>query len=215
MIDPRGLKLFIVDLAFLTLAWLFFWLRALVTVTKIRRVSLDDILMFASIVIYTAHNTISLWGIVNASQIGDGNIIAGESIALHSWFLCEVIYAPLSALIRTSIGFFLLRIATVKWHRYTIYGTLGVVWALTLPFFSLLLFQCFPPEHFYKQILPEASSGSCLEHTIVPLVTMAHSVIFSLIDFVLALFPIAILWNVQLSKRTKAGVAALLGTGVL
>lgn len=50
MIDPRGLKLFIVDIAFLALVWLFFSLRVLVTITRIKRVSLYDIFMFASIV---------------------------------------------------------------------------------------------------------------------------------------------------------------------
>ncbi|KAK4207253.1 hypothetical protein QBC37DRAFT_456178 [Rhypophila decipiens] len=214
MIDPRGLQLFIADIVFLVLTWVFFSLRALVTLILIRRVSADDILMFVSILIYTAHNTISVWGIVFASEVGQTNPLKGESIALTSWFICEVLYAPLSALIRTSIALFLLRIATVKWHRYTIYGTLGIVWALSIPFFFILVFQCNPPEHFYDQVLDDEHGGTCLDHHIVPHATIAHSVISALMDFVLALLPIAILWNVKLSKRTKAGVAALLGMGL-
>lgn len=171
--------------------------------------------MYKPKVIYTAHNTISIWGIVYASRVGDIDLLAGESIALHSWFLCELLYAPLSALIRTSIGLFLLRIATVKWHRYIIFGTLGVVWALSVPFFFILLFQCSPPEHFYEQVLPDAPHGTCLKNTVVPRATLAHSVISALMDLVLAMLPIAILWDVKLGKRTKAGVAALLGMGLL
>jgi len=165
--------------------------------------------------IYTAHNTISVWGIVYASQASQTNPLQGQSIALHSWFICEVLYAPLSALVRSSIALFLLRIATVKWHRYTIYGTLIIVWALSIPFFFILLFQCNPPQHFYEQVLDPAPSGTCINHAIVPRATIAHSVIGALMDFVLALLPIAILWDVKLSKRTKAGVAALLGMGLL
>lgn len=103
----------------------------------------------------------------------------------------------------------------MKWHRCTIYGTVGVVWALSLPFFFLFLFRCYPPEHYYEQVLPDAPTGTCLEHTIVPHATIVHSVVFALIDFVLALLPIAVLWDVKLSKRTKSGVAALLGMGLL
>lgn len=45
--------------------------------------------------------------------------------------------------------------------------------------------------------------------------TIAHSIVNAVTDFILAFLPIAILWNVKLNKRTKVGVATLLGMGVL
>jgi hypothetical protein len=139
--------------------------------------------------------------------------LEGESIALHAWLLCEVIYAPLSALIRTSIAVFLLRIAAVRAHKYIIYGNLLSIWILATVYFFTLLFQCNPVSYFYEQVL--GHPGSCIDPDIVPRATIAQSVISAITDFILALLPISILWDIRLNKRTKAGVAALLGLGFL
>ena len=37
----------------------------------------------------------------------------------------------------------------------------------------------------------------------------------NLSDFVLALFPIVLLWKVQIALRTKAGICILMGLGLL
>jgi len=50
VIDPRGVQLFVVDVVFLVLAWIFFFLRALVKLVLIKKVALDDWLMLVSIV---------------------------------------------------------------------------------------------------------------------------------------------------------------------
>lgn len=72
-------------------------------------------------------------------------------------------------------------------------------------------FQCDPPRYFYDQIL--GMQGHCMDTAIVPNVTIAHSVIEAVCDLVFAALPIAILWNVQLNKRTKVVIAFLLGMG--
>ena len=45
---------------------------------------------------------------------------------------------------------------------------------------------------------------------------LIHSIVFSIVsDFILAGFPIVLLWNVQLGKRTKLGLCMLMGLGVM
>jgi hypothetical protein len=163
--------------------------------------------------LFTAHGIITLWGIVEASFEGATDFLRGENIALHSWFLGELLYAPLSALIRSSIAVFLLRIARAKLHRAIIYGALGITWSLSVVYFFILLFQCWPVSHFYEQVL--GRDGTCLNKNIVPSATLAHSIISACTDIVLALLPVLILWNVRLNKRTKIGIATLLSLGLL
>ncbi|KAK0656407.1 hypothetical protein B0T16DRAFT_320223 [Cercophora newfieldiana] len=213
VIDPRGVQLFAVQVAALIVNWLFYTLRMLVKVVLIKSVTLDDWLMSSAILIFTAHGTITLWGIVEASIEGAVDYVRGENVALHSWFLCELLYPLLSALIRSSIAVFLLRIARDKLHRAVIYGCIAVTWALSAVYFFILLFQCWPVSHFYEQVLGQ--DGTCMNQNVVPTATLAHSIISALIDIVLALLPVAVLWNVRLNKRTKTGIAALLSLGVL
>ncbi|KAK4197756.1 hypothetical protein QBC40DRAFT_267349 [Triangularia verruculosa] len=212
-LDPRGVRLFVLQITFLVLVYIFLSLRILVKSLTVKKISPDDWLIFAAVIVYTAHATITIWGIVSASNQGDIDFKKGENTALHSWFLNEALYAPLSALVRTSIAVFLLRIATSKIHRSIIYVNLACTWTLTVVYFFIVVFQCSPSSYFYNQVL-DPSGGSCISKDIVPRTTIAHSIISAITDFILAFLPIAILWDVNLNKRTKAGVATLLGMGL-
>lgn len=134
-------------------------------------------------IIFTTHAAITVWGIVGASTERSTDYRKGESIALHSWFIDEILYAPLSALIRSSIAVFLLRIATVKLHRMIIYGSLIVTWVLSLAYLFIMLFQCWPVSHFYEQVVGQA--GTCMNQNVVPIATIVHSVISALTDCLL------------------------------
>ncbi len=50
---------------------------------------------------------------------------------------------------------------------------------------------------------------------VVPAASIAHSLISAICDFILATLPVAMMWNVQLNKRTKVIVAALLSMGLV
>jgi hypothetical protein len=156
-----------------------------------------------------------MWGII-AGGTGEHTstlTAEGASIALEAWYICEVLYPPISALIRSSIAIFLLRIAQMKVHKYIIYANLVVIWLLSITYFVLLLVQCTPPSYFWQQVLGQP--GHCVDKAVIPSVTIAHSVISATSDFILAALPVAMLWSVQLNKRTKLGIAVLLSLGLL
>ena len=166
-------------------------------------------------VLYIIYGIIALHGIV-AGGTGlhrtDLNP-HGAAIALRGWWICEVLYSPVVLLIRTSVAVFLLRIATNKVHKWIIYVDMAIIWAVTVAFFFILLFQCSPVSYFWEQAL--GAKGSCMDRRVVPGATIAHSVISAVSDWVLGLLPIAMLWDVQLNKRTKATVSFLLSLGLL
>ncbi len=91
--------------------------------------------------------------------------------------------------------------------------SLALVWLITFVFFFVTLFQCSPPSHFWEQVFQKP--GSCGNQDVVPATGIALSVVNAVCDFVLALLPITMIWDVQLNMRTKLTVAALLSMGVL
>lgn len=134
-------------------------------------------------------------------------------VSLRAWYLCEVLYAPMSACIRTSIAVFLLRLAGKRWHKWSIYIILTVTWLISVGFFVPMVIQCSPPSYFWKQV--QGAEGYCINPVIVPLFTIIHSIISAICDWIVGLLPILLLWNVQINRRTKFGIAALLSMGIM
>lgn len=154
-----------------------------------------------------------MWGIINGGTGKLTEVLTMEEIqeGLFSWYVCEVIYAPTSAMVRTSVAIFLLRVANEPIHRWIIWVNLAVIYIISAVFFFIVIFQCSPPSYFYDQV--KGQQGSCVNLNVVPNVTIAHSAIGAACDLVFASLPIVMMWNVQLNKRTKAVIAFLLSMG--
>ncbi|KAG8169815.1 hypothetical protein KVR01_000560 [Diaporthe batatas] len=211
----RGTQLFIVMMVVLGLAWILVLLRAYVRVIMIKNVASDDWWMLASILAYTAYSIVAMWGIFDG---GTGKHISNLSleetlVGLKAWYICEVIYAPISAMVRTSVALFLHRVATEALHKWVIWINLAVIYIISLVFTFIAIFQCNPPSYFYEQVL--GKPGGCMNINVLPNAVIAHSVIGAVTDLVFAALPVAMLWDVQLNKRTKVVVALLLGMGAV
>ncbi|OLN94339.1 hypothetical protein CCHL11_02967 [Colletotrichum chlorophyti] len=214
-LHQRGLQLFIVQLVFLIIAGLFVLARAYVKVCIVKSVAIDDWLIFGAMLGYTVYGGVALHGVTQGATGKDiyELTIDQAAISLRAWYICEVLYSPITLAIRTSICLLLLRLAINKVHRWIIYGNLIVVWMISIAFFFIMTFQCMPPSYFWKQMYGE--EGSCINLNIVPDATIAHSIISALSDWCIGLLPIALLWNVKLNRRTKTLVAMLLSMGMI
>ncbi|KAF6841256.1 integral membrane protein [Colletotrichum musicola] len=215
-IQYRGMQLFAVQLAFLIAAGLFTLARAYVKVCIVKSVAVDDWLIFGAMVLmYTVYGGVALHGITNGATGKHITELTVEqaAVSLRAWYICEVLYSPITLAIRTSICLLLLRLAVSRVHRWIIYVNLAVVWAISIAFFLIMTFQCMPPSYFWRQLYGDP--GSCINLNIVPDATIAHSVISALSDWCIGLLPIALLWNVNLNRRTKALVAVLLSMGMV
>ncbi|OHE93040.1 integral membrane protein [Colletotrichum orchidophilum] len=214
-IQYRGTQLFAVQLSFLLAAGIFVLSRAYVKVCIVKSVAVDDWLIFGAMLGYTAYGGIALHGITSGATGKHITELKVDQavISLRAWYICEVLYSPITLAIRTSICVLLLRLALNKVHRWIIYGNLAVVWMISIAFFCIMTFQCMPPSYFWKQLYGE--EGSCINFNIVPDATIAHSIISAMSDWCMGLLPIALLWNVNLNRRTKALVAVLLSMGMV
>jgi hypothetical protein len=134
-------------------------------------------------------------------------------IGLKAWYVCEVLYGTISAMVRTSVALFLHRVATERLHKWIIWANLFIFYVTSLVFTFIAIFQCNPPSYFYEQVL--GKPGGCMDINILPNAAIAHSAIGAVTDLVFAALPVAMLWDVQLNKRTKVVVALLLSMGAV
>ncbi|KAK6078740.1 integral membrane protein [Seiridium cupressi] len=220
-VNPGGTRLVIAQLVFLFLAWLVCLLRAHVKIFMTKKILPDDWLMLVSLVR-------SLISLLNAKWISDIVLLGGTGkhtseltpdgieVALRAWYLCEVLYAPLSAIIRTSIALFVLRLASKRWQIWTITINLAIVWLVSITYFFLMALQCLPPNDFWQgPVRAPGVTGACINHDVVPIATVVHSSVSAVSDWVLGLLPIAMLWNIAINRRTKFSIAVLLSMGFI
>jgi hypothetical protein len=168
--------------------------------------------------VYTAYGVVAVHGVAvgGTGKHTEELTPAGIEVALRAWYLCEVLYAPLSGLIRTSIAIFILRLATKPWQKWTIWVNITIIWLISIVYFFLMALQCLPPNYFWQgPVGVPGVTGSCMDHDVVPIATIVHSSVSAVSDWVLGLLPIAMLWKVNINRRTKISIAILLGMGLV
>ncbi|KAH8904827.1 hypothetical protein BR93DRAFT_916595 [Coniochaeta sp. PMI_546] len=112
---------------------------------------------------------------------------------------------------KTSFAVTLLRLATKRWHRWAVWSiiaTLNTVMGLTALF---LFVQCTP---VYKAWIISAS-GTCWDSRVTISYSIFAGAYSAAMDFILALFPWFLIWNLQMNKKEKVGVAVAMSLGVL
>lgn len=164
---------------------------------------------------YTPYGVMAMHG-VSAGGTGKpvGTYTAEmAAVSLRAWYLCEVLYSPITICIRVSICLFLLRVAAQKLHRWILIGNIAIISIISVAFFFVMVLQCSPPSFFWKQVL--GAEGRCIDPNIVPDATIAHSVISAISDWIVGVLPIAILWGVKINRRTKVTIAFMLSLGIM
>ncbi|KAF4976581.1 hypothetical protein FDECE_18459, partial [Fusarium decemcellulare] len=121
------------------------------------------------------------------------------SVGMQSWFFGELIYGVLSILVRISVGLYLLRICRSTAHKRILYVSLAI---------------CSPPEYYWEQFLSIERNGTC-ESSLVTTAAIVLSVVAGTSDWVIALMPAVILWNIRISQRSKVIIIGLMSLGVL
>lgn len=117
--------------------------------------------------------------------------------------------------IKLSIAIFLLRLATQRRYRFTIYGSIFVVciWSIVLFFWNL--FQCHPVEAQWDyRILANDKTASCVSADQIVDAAYSLSIMSILSDWFFALIPIPMVWSVKMTKQAKMTVVLVLGLGV-
>jgi hypothetical protein len=112
---------------------------------------------------------------------------------------------------KLSICFFLLRIPVEKRFIRPIQGTIIALIVSNIVLTLVWIFQCNPIARSWNKQTP----GTCFTDAQLQRIIISQAIISIISDLMLALFPIVLLWNVQIALRTKAGLCTLMGLGLM
>ena len=129
------------------------------------------------------------------------------------WWFGELLYTLDTVLLRLSISLFLLRICVKRYHKWLIWGTMTGVGVFSTFYFILAIMQCQPVNYFWGQFAGE--EGHCIDPSIFPNATYAHSAVSATADFILGLLPVSVIWDLKMNMRSKVSVGVVLSLGVV
>jgi hypothetical protein len=213
-VPNRGPQLEASVILFLTLAWITVIVRCYVRIFMIKCFAIDDYLILVTLAFFTVFGGIAYdavrWG------IGRHNVdvsIPDQTNAFQLWFFAELFYILTTVSLRLAVGYFLLRVALRKGHRYTIYflNSANVLFNVSCFFFSI--FTCTPVSYFWTRVNQE-HNGHCL-NLASAYVTVAQSGLSVLLDWTYGILPMFIVWDLNMSKKKKLLVAMILSLGAL
>ncbi|KAI0166432.1 hypothetical protein GGR57DRAFT_26017 [Xylariaceae sp. FL1272] len=124
----------------------------------------------------------------------------------------ELTYVITSMLLKMTIGIFLLRICSRMWHRITIWFVLISCLVFNVFYVFVAAFQCDPIDYYWNRYTTNMA-GVCVSAQIISSSTYAAVGVNAAADWTLGLFPIALVWNLDLNKKSKFSVAGILALG--
>ncbi|CAG7561832.1 unnamed protein product [Fusarium equiseti] len=209
-IENRGPELMGVNIAFYSMALITCMLRCYVRCFMVNAFRIDDWLMVVATIFFTLYATFSTLGVT----IGTGrhhDDLETEQVysAMMCWWFCYLWYCLTMISCKLSIGYFLLRVTTEKIQRIIIYLAMFSTALSGAIFFFVTVFQCHPVSFFWDK----GQDGTCIDPTVVIALAVLYSIFAVGSDFVFALLPGFIVWNLQLRKKTKYCLIPLLAMG--
>ncbi|OCK73277.1 hypothetical protein K432DRAFT_340530, partial [Lepidopterella palustris CBS 459.81] len=125
-------------------------------------------------------------------------------------------YNVTTALIKISVSFFLLRITVRRLYSWIIYANLAVVLVFNSVVFFISIFQCQPIHYYWTRFdVSQGTKGKCLSSTFVEVVGYISTGISFGSDMVLAVLPVFLMWDLQMTPRAKVAVVLILALGSL
>ncbi|KAJ5738848.1 hypothetical protein N7493_002003 [Penicillium malachiteum] len=192
-------------------------LRCFVRLYIVRSFGWDDSIMVGALVLFIGLCVCSICG----AKSGVGHRLAdfGTDFKLYEkallwWWLSQFIYIWASAAAKISIALALLRLAVKPWQRKFLYFLIGLTIVIGLLFFFVLTFDCDPVSYFWKQADP-SSKGHCTSVDILLDIAYVYSALTIVVDFSLGVFPMFLVWNLQMNSRTKVAVSGILSLGAV
>ncbi|KAL8826923.1 MAG: hypothetical protein Q9191_003497, partial [Dirinaria sp. TL-2023a] len=111
---------------------------------------------------------------------------------------------------KVSICFFLLRIPVERYLLRPIQAAIIALIVSNVVLTLLWIFQCNPIDSTWNKNI----AGHCFTDAQLQRIIISQALISIISDVMLALFPIVLLWKVQISMRVKAGLCILMGVGL-
>ncbi len=114
--------------------------------------------------------------------------------------------------IKLSIAVFLLRLAVLKRYKWILWISMGVITKWSVVLFLWDIFQCSPVEAQWNTDIP---NFQCVGADQIVNGAYALSVMTIISDWLYALLPVPMVWNVKMSAQAKLSVIMVLSLGIL
>ncbi|KAL3461038.1 hypothetical protein BJX64DRAFT_278156 [Aspergillus heterothallicus] len=130
------------------------------------------------------------------------------------FLIFEVGYCAAIIPIKLSISWMLIRIAEGRMmYIYIQYATITLFTLMNVIALIFILINCIPIQAAWDTSLL-ASGGHCQPAHVLTDVYYATTAVNIVTDWITALMPIPLLWNVQLNRNSKVAVMGLMGLGI-
>ncbi|KAE8382364.1 hypothetical protein BDV26DRAFT_288646 [Aspergillus bertholletiae] len=215
MVKDKSETIIIVTSAFLALSFLAVSLRCYVRLHLIRAFGADDWMMVLAMAFNLAFAVCGIAG--GATGLGKTMAYFADKpndlkASLRFWWVGQLFYALTGTAGRTSIAISLLRITIVRMHLIMIYTTIVLSIAVGLLFFFVTLLECRPIHYVWDYGM---MSPHCVSKDFLLDIAYTHSVIAALCDLTLGILPLFMIWKLQMNRRAKISLGAILGLGCL
>ncbi|KAH9900339.1 hypothetical protein F4778DRAFT_136630 [Xylariomycetidae sp. FL2044] len=211
--DDRSLELATTTLVFIGVSAVAVTLRCYVRASLLKAFREEDFLALGTLFCFVVYGSFVMLSISNGAGKHVGDVPeSGIPEALKMRWAAELSYVVTSLFLKFTIGVFLLRICSTTRQRIIIWIVLIGCLVFNLFYVFIAAFQCKPVEYFWMRAVEDAK-GTCLSEEIILGSTYAAAAVNACADWVLGLMPIALVWNLDLNKRSKVSVAGILALG--
>ncbi|KAI1646328.1 uncharacterized protein F4817DRAFT_144780 [Daldinia loculata] len=211
--NDRGPELAVIVAVFLGLSSITVALRCYVRAHILRAFQVEDWLAVATMLCFVFYSTVVMLSISHGAgkRIND---VPTENIPkiLKMRWAAEIIYVVTSLFLKFTVGIFLFRICSQVWQKSVICTVLLLYLVYHVFYAFMTAFQCQPVAYFWFRYTG-GMEGKCWSNDLVMGCTYAAASINAVTDWVLGLLPIAIVRNLELSKRSKILVSCTLALG--
>ncbi|OAA59763.1 hypothetical protein SPI_05961 [Niveomyces insectorum RCEF 264] len=176
-----------------------------------KRFGFDDYMLAAAWVCLVAYAVLTItstnYGIgLHISFISSGDLVTALRLLYVGRFLAVIALA----ISKTSFAVTLLHLAMTGWQRYALWFII-VSLNIVMWFSALSLFiQCNPVYKAWDL----SAAGSCWNPQIQVNIGISAGAYSAAMDFILALFPSFLIWNLQMKKAEKFAVTFAMSLGV-
>ncbi|KAI1754601.1 hypothetical protein F4782DRAFT_37602 [Xylaria castorea] len=214
--DSNGVGLLVTGVVTLSIAWLSVALRTYVRAVMMKSFQVDDWVMLAGLANFTVSCSFVFTGLSYGLGRHNKSLSQYDEIeALKYQALATASYVFNMWLIKLSIGLFLFRLAVRNRYKWILGISIFVVgiWSLALFFWNI--FQCNPvPAQWDYTILTNDPKSHCVSADEIVSAAYALSALTILSDWLYALIPIPMIWQVKMTAQAKWSVIAVLSLGV-
>ncbi|TAQ85467.1 hypothetical protein B7494_g6209 [Chlorociboria aeruginascens] len=199
---------------FLVLSLLTVGARCYTRVFIVRGFGIDDGLLVLAMALYIMNTAFSTLGVYYGLGRHTSSLTLRQTIEASKWlFIVEVFYVANTALVKLSVGSTLLRLGEKAIYKYIIWAALAINIVICVIVEGFRIFSCSPVDYNWKKSDP-TETGHCLMARTGERAAYAFSGITIFLDFLFAILPVFMLWNLKMSWQVKSSIMFILSLGV-